>query len=118
MGAVYLAHNKLLGRDEVLKVVGSYLLNRQGVLDRFLREIRSAAKLHHPNIVTAYSALPLGENLALSMDYAEGYDLAQIVGAKGRFRCRRRDTSSIWRGSGFSMPMSGEWSTATSSPAS
>jgi serine/threonine protein kinase/formylglycine-generating enzyme required for sulfatase activity len=83
MGVVYLAHNKLMGRDEVLKVVGSHLLTRKGVLDRFLREIRSAAKLHHTNIVTAYSALPLGESLALSMEYVAGYDLAQLVSAKG-----------------------------------
>jgi serine/threonine protein kinase len=83
MGVVYLAHNKLMGRDEVLKVVGAHLLNRKGVLDRFLREVRSAAKLHHPNIVTAYSALPIGDSLALSMEYVEGDDLAQLVSAKG-----------------------------------
>ena len=56
MGVVYLAENRMMGRKEVLKVVSSHLLNRKGVLERFLREIRSAAQLHHPNIVTAYSA--------------------------------------------------------------
>ncbi len=50
MGVVYLAENTLMGRKEVLKVVGSHLIRRPGVLDRFLREIRSAAKLHHPNM--------------------------------------------------------------------
>ena len=65
MGVVYLAQNKLMGRDEVLKVVGGHLIERPGVLDRFLREIQSAAKLHHPNIVTAYSAIRLGESIVL-----------------------------------------------------
>ena len=55
----------------------------RGVLDRFLREIRSAAQLHHPNIVTAYSALRLGESLVLAMEYVEGLDLARLVKAKG-----------------------------------
>ena len=77
MGVVYLAENRLMGRKEVLKVVGSHLISRPGVLDRFLREIRSAARLHHPNIVAAYSAIRLGESLVLAMEYVEGLDLAQ-----------------------------------------
>ncbi len=83
MGVVYLAHNRLMGRDEVLKVVDGHLVNRPAVLDRFLREIRSAAKLHHRYIVTAYSALRAGEHLVLAMEYVEGLDLADLVKANG-----------------------------------
>ena len=83
MGVVYLAKNKLMGRLEVLKVVGRHLIERPGVADRFLREIRSAAKLQHANIVTAYSAMRLGESLVLAMEYVEGLDLAKMVKAKG-----------------------------------
>jgi serine/threonine protein kinase len=83
MGVVYLAQNTLMGRPEVLKVVGSHLISRPEVLDRFLREIRSAAKLHHPNIVTAYSALRMGDSLVLTMEYVEGFDLARMVKGKG-----------------------------------
>ena len=83
MGVVYLAENKLMGRKEVLKVVGSHLINRRGVLDRFLGEIRHAAQLHHPNIVTAYAALRMGESLVLAMEYVEGLDLAKMVKARG-----------------------------------
>jgi hypothetical protein len=83
MGVVYLARNKLMGRLEVLKVVGRYLLERPGVLDRFQREIQSAARLRHANIVTAYSASRIGPNLVLTMEYVEGIDLAKIVKAKG-----------------------------------
>ena len=35
MGVVYLAHNQLMGRDEVLKVVGQHLLKHRSVLERF-----------------------------------------------------------------------------------
>jgi formylglycine-generating enzyme required for sulfatase activity/serine/threonine protein kinase len=83
MGVVYLAKNKLMGRLEVLKFVGRHLIERPGVADRFLREIRSAAKLHHPNIVAALSAIRSGESLALAMEYVEGLDLAKIVKTKG-----------------------------------
>jgi serine/threonine protein kinase len=83
MGVVYLARNRLMGRMEVLKVVGSHLIDRGGVLDRFLAEIRHAARLHHVNIVTAYTALRFGESLVLAMEYVEGLDLTKMVQARG-----------------------------------
>ena len=83
MGVVYLAHNKLMGRDEVLKVMGSHIIDKPQVYERFLREIRAVAKLRHPNIVTAYSAARLGQSIALAMEYVEGLDLSKMVRAKG-----------------------------------
>ncbi len=83
MGVVYLAHNKLMGRDEVLKVMGRHILERAGVHDRFLREIRAVARLRHPNIVTAYTAFHSGESLVFAMEYVDGLDLARMVKAKG-----------------------------------
>ena len=83
MGVVYLARNKLMGRLEVLKVVGGHLVERPGVRDRFLREVQSAAKLQHKNIVTAYSAMRLGESIVLAMEYVEGDDLAKVVKSGG-----------------------------------
>jgi len=81
---VYLAHNKLMGRDEVLKWMGA-ADHGSGPewLDRFLREIRAVARLRHPNIVTAYSAIRLGESIVFGMEYVEGLDLARMVKAKG-----------------------------------
>ena len=83
MGVVYLAHNTLMGRDEVLKVMGRQIMERPGVLERFVREIRAVARLRHPNIVTAYHASRLGENTVFAMEYVEGYDLAQLVKGQG-----------------------------------
>src|SRR5262249_5663620 len=79
----YLARNKLMDRLEVLKVVNKALLDRPGMLERFLREIRSAAKLNHPNIVTAYNAMQLGEVLVFPMEYVPGEDLAHVVKSHG-----------------------------------
>ena len=86
MGVVYLAQNELMGRKEVLKVVSGNLINRPGVLERFHREIRSAANLHHTNIVTAYSAFRAGESIVFAMEYVDGYDLTQLVKGQGPLR--------------------------------
>jgi serine/threonine protein kinase len=52
IGTVYLALDRLMGRHQVLKVVNSQAIDGPGMLDRFLGEIRTAAHLHHANIVT------------------------------------------------------------------
>jgi serine/threonine protein kinase len=83
MGIVYLALNRIMNRREALKVVHEHILNQPGVRKRFMGEIRNAARLHHPNIVTAYSALPLETSLVLAMEYVEGLDLARILKSKG-----------------------------------
>ena len=83
MGVVYLAHNTMMGRDEVLKVMGRQFMERPSVLERFQREIRAVAKLRHPNIVAAYSAFHIEGGLVFSMEYVEGLDLSRLVKAKG-----------------------------------
>jgi serine/threonine protein kinase len=83
MGVVYLARNKLMDRLEVLKVINQELLGQPGARDRFLREIRAAAKLSHENIVKAHSAMMCGDLLVFVMEFAEGEDLAKIVRTHG-----------------------------------
>ena len=83
MGLVFLAHNHIMGRDEVLKLISRDIIDNPGVLDRFLREIRAVARLRHPNIVAAYSAFRAGGSLVFAMEYVEGLDLARMVKAKG-----------------------------------
>jgi WD40 repeat protein/serine/threonine protein kinase len=83
MGVVYLAHNRIMARHEVLKVIGPQIAEQPGVTDRFLREIRAVARLRHPNIVSAYSAFRCGGSLVFAMEYAEGLDLRRMVQARG-----------------------------------
>jgi WD40 repeat protein/serine/threonine protein kinase/Tfp pilus assembly protein PilF len=83
MGVVFLAHNRIVGRDEVLKVIGPDVIESPGVFDRFRNEIRAVARLQHPNIVTAHTAFRCGKSLVFSMEYVEGLDLARLVKAKG-----------------------------------
>ena len=83
MGVVYLVRNRFLAREEVIKVLNEEVLVRAGGKERFLREIQLAARLNHPNVVTAYTALQLGETLAFAMEYVKGQDLAKLVKAHG-----------------------------------
>ncbi len=83
MGVVYLVHNKLMGRDEVLKVMGQHLMSKPKVVERFVREIQAVARLRHDNVVSAYTAMRMGESIVFAMEYVEGMDLAKLVKAKG-----------------------------------
>jgi serine/threonine protein kinase/formylglycine-generating enzyme required for sulfatase activity len=83
MGVVYLAQNRLMGRKEVLKVMGRHLMERPGVVDRFVREIQAVARLKHDHVVSAYSATRVGESIVFAMEYVEGLDLAKLVKTKG-----------------------------------
>ena len=118
MGVVYLAQNRLMGRTEVLKVVSSHLINRRGVLDRFLGEIRNAARLHHPNIVTAYSA----SRARREPRPRDGVRRGPRPGAAGQGQGaaaggQRLQLHRIRRRWGCSTRTSTAWSTATSSRA-
>jgi hypothetical protein len=67
----------------VLKVMGRHVIEKPGVMERFLREIRAVARLRHANIVTAYTAFRLGDCIVFAMEYVDGYDLSKLVKSKG-----------------------------------
>ncbi len=83
MGVVYLAWNALMEREEVLKVVHRATGEYAQAADRFLQEIRAAAKLRHPHVVAAYDAKRIGDLLVLSMEYVPGEDLAELCRRTG-----------------------------------
>ncbi|MCH2174828.1 MAG: serine/threonine protein kinase [Lentisphaeria bacterium] len=76
MGEVYLAKQVAMNREVALKVLNpEFTVNKQAV-DRFFREVEVAAKLEHPNIVTAFDAGKQGPYHYLAMSYVDGYDLS------------------------------------------
>jgi serine/threonine protein kinase len=83
MGTVYKARHRLMDRLVALKVIHRRLMDRPGVVERFRREVRAAACLLHPNIVTAYDAEQAVATHFLVMEFVEGVTLAQSVAERG-----------------------------------
>lgn len=54
MGVVYRALDERLGREVALKVLWPHLGGQPGFSERFEREARSQARVHHPNVVNIY----------------------------------------------------------------
>src|SRR5205085_7784247 len=56
MGAVYAAVHKVMERPVALKVMRPDLIDNPAAVERFRREVKAAAQLVHPHIVTAFDA--------------------------------------------------------------
>lgn len=79
MGDVFKAEHRSMGRTVAVKVIGRKLIKSAGVLERFQREVRTAARLSHPNIVTAYDAERADDFHFLVMEYVDGVNLATLA---------------------------------------
>src|SRR4029077_9803940 len=79
MGSVYKAVWPGVGRTVALKVMSRSLLRQPKSVNRFLREIRSAAAVDHPNIVHAYDADCDGDTYFLVMEFVTGQNLKSWI---------------------------------------
>jgi serine/threonine protein kinase len=73
-----------MDRIVALKVIRPELVHEREMVDRFRREIRAAARLNHPNIVTAYDADEAGNTHFLVLEYVAGKNLDEAVKGVGR----------------------------------
>ena len=79
MGEVWLAYDPSLDRQVAIKTLRPEVaLGAQG-LDRFLREARLAAKLHHTNAVTVYQVGVEGQTPYIAMEHVEGQSLDKAI---------------------------------------
>jgi serine/threonine-protein kinase len=83
MGQVVKARHRILHRDVALKLIRPDQQASADTLQRFRREIRLLADLHHPYIVQAYDAGQVGDTWFLAMELLEGADLDQLVRRQG-----------------------------------
>jgi WD40 repeat protein/tetratricopeptide (TPR) repeat protein len=86
MGIVYEAVQESLGRHVALKVVSGHGLLPATLLERFRREAKAAARLHHTNIVPVYG---VGEHAGVpyyAMQFIEGRGLDEVLKEVKRLR--------------------------------
>jgi len=83
MGQVYRARHRRMEREVAIKVLPSVFAKSKEAVDRFQREVVAAAKLNHPNIVTAHDADESDGLHFLVMEYVEGGDLSAVVQQQG-----------------------------------
>jgi serine/threonine-protein kinase len=83
MGQVFRARHRLLERIAALKRVRPEHQDNPRMAERFLREVRAAAALAHPNIVTVYDFFQAGDAFYISMEFVTGTDLHRHVERHG-----------------------------------
>ncbi len=83
MGEVYLAEHEMLQSRVAVKVLPADLARDESMVQRFLREARSAARLRHPHIIRIHDVdQDQGVNF-FSMDYVEGRALTELIASSG-----------------------------------
>ena len=83
MGEVFKALHRPMERIVALKMPPPTWVDSPEKVKRFQREVRAAAKLTHPNIVTAYDACESGGVHFLVMELVDGKDLHNLVKSDG-----------------------------------
>jgi eukaryotic-like serine/threonine-protein kinase len=83
MGRVYKAEQIMMGRVVALKILSSALTKTSKARELFDREVRAAAQLNHPNIVSAFDANEISGRCFLVMEFVDGPNLQDLVRTKG-----------------------------------
>jgi serine/threonine protein kinase len=83
MGQVFKARHRSMDRIVALKVLAKAAVGSPDAVKRFQREVKAAAKLIHPNIVTAFDASKHDGTHYLVMEFVPGSDLSAVVKKQG-----------------------------------
>ncbi len=78
-GTVYLAEHTLLKRRVALKLLAEPWTADPGRRERFEREARAIARLHHTNIAPLFEYGRCQGRLFFAMQYIEGWTLAELI---------------------------------------
>ena len=93
MGVVYEAEQISLGRRVALKVLPRSVLSDRRAVQRFRREAKAAARLHHTNIVPIFEVGRDGDCAFYAMQLIEGQGLDQVIDELRGLRVSDRKSS-------------------------
>ncbi|HXE80033.1 MAG TPA: serine/threonine-protein kinase [Vicinamibacterales bacterium] len=82
-GRVYRAWDTALAREVALKLVRVSEAHSREASSLVLEEGRMLARVRHPNVVTVYGALQIGNEVGLWMELVRGRSLADVVRTDG-----------------------------------
>ena len=85
MGVVFRARHRRMNRLVAIKILPRSVTHSEQIGRRFQREVEAAAKLIHPNIVTAFDADKHKGRDFLVMEYVKGKNLAEWLKETGPF---------------------------------
>ncbi len=85
MATVYRATDLRLDRVVALKVMHAHLATDPDFVQRFEREARAAARLHHPHVVGVFDQGTDDGRVYLAMEYVEGRTLRDVMREYGPF---------------------------------
>jgi serine/threonine protein kinase len=88
MGQVLLGRQVSLDRPAVLKKLRRDLAAIPEGVERFQREARAAAALHHPNVVSVYDCFSFRGDPYIAQEYVDGLDLSSVLGKTLRLPAR------------------------------
>ncbi|QUQ67734.1 Stk1 family PASTA domain-containing Ser/Thr kinase [Kutzneria sp. CA-103260] len=87
MSTVYRGVDTRLERPVAIKVMDPRFSDDQSFIDRFVREARTAAQLHHPGVVGVYDQgvdrSPEGDHVFLVMELVDGGTLRDLLRERG-----------------------------------
>jgi eukaryotic-like serine/threonine-protein kinase len=84
MAEVFLAHDRMLGRDLALKVLKEHYAKDERFVWRFRKEAQSAAALNHPNVVQVYDQGRAEDGrYYIAMEHAPGGSLKDLILRRG-----------------------------------
>ncbi|WP_152413025.1 protein kinase domain-containing protein, partial [Nitrolancea hollandica] len=83
MAEVYLATDRLLGRQVAVKVLDRAFADDAAFVERFKREAQAAAALNHPNVVPIYEWGAVDDTYYIVMGYVPGRNLKEVLRQSG-----------------------------------
>lgn len=88
-GAVYLAHQRLIGREVAVKIILPQYANQPDFIRRFETEAQLVARLEHPHIVPLYDYWREPSGAYLVMRYLRGGSLHDSLKKEGHWQPTR-----------------------------
>ena len=84
MGSVFLAHHSMLNMSVAIKLLDPALAAfHPELLQRFMHEARSAARINHPNIIRLLDCDEISGYNIIVMEYVDGISLAELINING-----------------------------------